>query len=213
MNDASFPRRQQSKPGSLQWRSDPFAFFLGFLRRPFAVAAILPSSRFLEQRLADIAAVQTARIVVELGPGTGGTTRALLSRLPEDARLLAIELDPRFAALLMREPDPRLIVHIGNAEALSEALAENALPNPDVVISGIPFSTMPTARANRILAQVWSCLEPGGCFVAYQYRDRVAALGRKLFGKPDIELEMRNAPPTRIYRWRKPASPASVTHG
>lgn len=213
MNDASFPRRQHAKRNGLHRRSDPIAFFLGFLRRPNAVASVLPSSRFLERRLVDIAAVRAAHMVVELGPGTGGTTRALLSELPEGARLLAIELDPQFVALLKREPDPRLIVHLGSAEALHDALARYELPHPDVVISGIPFSTMPAALGKRILGEVWSSLKPGGCFVAYQFRDRIAALGRKLFGKPDIELELRNAPPMRIYRWRKPDAPTASPHG
>ena len=207
MNDASFPRRN-----SLHRIRDPFAFFLGFLRRPNAVASVLPSSRFLERRLVDVAAIGSARMVVELGPGTGGTTRALLSHLPGDARLLAIELDPKFVARLKQEHDRRLVVHLGSAESLRDALAEYALPNPDVVISGIPFSTMPAATGKRILGEVWSSLRPGGCFVAYQFRDRIESLGRKLFGKPDIELELLNAPPMRIYRWRKPDPAAAHAH-
>jgi phosphatidylethanolamine/phosphatidyl-N-methylethanolamine N-methyltransferase len=175
------------------------------------VASLVPSSRFLERRLAEVANVESARVVVELGPGTGGTTRALLSRLPEHSFLLAIELDPYFVERLKREPDPRLIVHLGSAEGLHDALARHGLPAPDVVISGIPFSTMSPVLGKRILSEVWRCLAPGGCFVAYQFRDRVAVLGRKLFGKPDIEVEMLNAPPTRVYRWRKPASVRAAT--
>lgn len=208
MNDASFPRRARS-----QRRSDPIAFFLGFLRRPNTVASLVPSSRFLERRLAEVAKLDSARVVVELGPGTGGTTRALLSRLPEDAFLLAIELDPHFVERLKREPDPRLIVHLGSAEDLHDALARHGLPAPDVVISGIPFSTMSPALGKRILSEVWNCLAPGGRFVAYQFRDRVAVLGRKLFGKPDIEMELLNAPPTRVYRWRKPGSARAPAGG
>jgi phosphatidylethanolamine/phosphatidyl-N-methylethanolamine N-methyltransferase len=78
-----------------------------------------------------------------------------------------------------------------------------------VVVSGIPFSTRPAALGRRILGEVWACLAPGGRFVAYQFRDRVAVLGRKLFGSPDIKVELLNAPPMRVYRWRKPASHAS----
>jgi phosphatidylethanolamine/phosphatidyl-N-methylethanolamine N-methyltransferase len=205
MDDASYESSARNRR-----KSDPVAFFLGFLRRPASVGSLVPSSRFLERRLVEAAAVETARLVVELGPGTGGTTRALLARLPQDARLLAIELDPEFVARLAREPDPRLIVHLGSAEQLSGTLERHGLPAPDVVISGIPFSTMPAALGKRILAEVWACLAPGGRFVAYQFRDRVAVLGRKLFGSPDIKVELLNAPPMRVYRWRKPAAQASV---
>ncbi len=200
MNDASFPRRART-----QRKNDPIAFFLGFLRRPNTVASLVPSSRFLERRLVDVAAVHNARLVVELGPGTGGTTRALLARLPENANLLAIELDPRFVELLREVNDPRLIVHLGSAEDLRGALDRYGLPAPDAVISGIPFSTMSPSLGRQVLSEAWSCLAPGGRFVAYQFRDRVAVLGRKLLGKPDIELELLNAPPMRVYRWRKPA--------
>jgi hypothetical protein len=48
-------------------------------------------------------------------------------------------------------------------------------------------------------------MAPGGRFVAYQFRDQVALIGRELLGKPDIELELLNVPPVRVYCWRKPA--------
>jgi phospholipid N-methyltransferase len=121
------------------------AFLQGFLRRPQQVGSVIPSSRFLERRLVALADVKHANLVVELGPGTGGTTRALLAALPADARLLCIELDTDFAALLKRESDPRLIVHHGSAEQLAEVLAAYQLDAPDAVISGIPFSTIPPA--------------------------------------------------------------------
>lgn len=200
MDDVLNHRRRQAR------KVNGLAFFQGFLRHPNLVGSIIPSSRFLERRLVDVAAITKAKLVVELGPGTGGTTRALLEALPESSKLLAIELDPEFVALLKAEPDPRLIVHQGSAEQIGEALAVNGLPKPDVVISGIPFSTMPVALGNRIVSEVWSCLAPGGRFVAYQFRGRVALLGRKLIGRPKIEVELLNAPPMRVYHWHKPAA-------
>lgn len=198
MDDVLNRRRRQAR------KVNGLAFFQGFLRHPHLVGSIIPSSRFLERRVVDVAAIANARLVVELGPGTGGTTRAILDALPQGSKLLAIELDPEFVALLSSEPDPRLIVHQGSAEQISEALALHGLPKPDVVVSGIPFSTMPVAVGKRIVSEVWSCLAPGGRFVAYQFRDRVALLGRKLIGRPKIEVELLNAPPMRVYHWRKP---------
>lgn len=145
-----------------------------------------------------------ARLVVELGPGTGGTTRAMLRALPRDTRLLAIEINPQFASLLRSEPDPRLTVYCGSAENIAEALSSNELPAPDVVVSGIPFSTMSFALGKRIVEAVWDSLAPGGRFVAYQFRDRVAMLGRQLLGWPRMEMEFLNVPPMRCYRWDKP---------
>jgi phospholipid N-methyltransferase len=180
------------------------AFFQGFLRRPQQVGSVIPSSRFLERRLVKISAVRDARTVVELGPGTGGTTHALLRALAPEARLLAIEIDPHFAVMLRREiTDPRLIIHEGSAEHVAEALAGSGLSAPDVVISGIPFSTMPARVGESILRSVWAVLAPGGRFVAYQFRDRVAVLGKRILGWPDVDVELLNVPPMRVYSWRK----------
>jgi phospholipid N-methyltransferase len=189
-------------------RDEHLAFLQGFLRRPQQVASVVPSSRFLERRLVSLADVQHARLVVELGPGTGGTTRALLAALPADAKLLCIELDPDFAARLLRETDARLIVHHGSAEQLDEILAAHGLGEPDVIVSGIPFSIIPPSVGVRILESIHRALAPTGCFVAYQVRGTVADLAEPLFGEPDTTLELRNIPPVRVFRWGRRAQPA-----
>jgi phospholipid N-methyltransferase len=186
------------------------AFFQGFLREPQQVGSLIPSSRFLERRLVRFGAVGHARVVVELGPGTGGTTQALLEAMTLDAKLLAIEIDPRFAEMLARDDDSRLIVHRGSAEYIREALVRHNLPAPDVILSGIPFSTMSVGVGEQILREVWSALAPGGRFIAYQFRDRVAVLGRRILGEPEMSLELLNVPPMRFYRWSKPAEPRRV---
>jgi phosphatidylethanolamine/phosphatidyl-N-methylethanolamine N-methyltransferase len=185
-------------------RGGNLAFLQEFLRHPELIGSFIPSSRFLERRLIDTALISRARLVVELGPGTGGTTRAILDALPVSSKLLAIEITPEFVSLLSSHPDPRLIVHLGSAEHIREALSMHGLDRPDVVVSGIPFSTMSFDLGRHIIQSVWGCLAPGGHFVAYQVRDRVALLGRKLLGRPKMELELLNLPPVRIYHWHKP---------
>jgi phosphatidylethanolamine/phosphatidyl-N-methylethanolamine N-methyltransferase len=192
-------------------RNGNLAFFLGFLRKPEQVGSVIPSSRFLERRLVTVAGVSTARVVVELGPGTGGTTRAILHALPPGAKLLAIEIDDYFAAMLESLHDPRLIVHRGSAEDFQHILAQHGLAHADAVISGIPFSTMPQETGRSILNAVWNGLAPGGRLVAYQVRGKVASLGRKLFGHPKVQVEFLNAPPVRVYHWLKP--PAAMGPG
>ena len=179
------------------------AFLQGFLRKPQQVGSVIPSSRFLERKLVELTQVAHARLVVELGPGTGGTTRALLRALPADARLLAIEIDPRFAGILRETREPRLIVHEGSAEALADVLLEHGLGAPDVVVSGIPFSTMDPALGGRIAAAIHEVLPSGGRFVAYQVRDRVHDVARPFFGRARVEVELRNIPPMRIFSWCK----------
>ena len=185
----------------------PVLFFRSFLERPKEVGSIIPSSRFLERRVARTAALRDARVVVELGPGTGGTTQALLRALRPDAHLLAIEINRRLAERVRKRlPDPRLVVHCGSAAEITDALVAHGLAAPEVVISGIPFSTMPRALALDILHSVHGALAPGGRFVAYQARDRVEVLGRQVFGKPRVQLELLNVPPMRVYRWDQPTA-------
>ena len=180
------------------------AFFQGFLKHPKTVGSIIPSSRFLERRVIRAADVARARLVVELGPGTGGTTRALLRAMAPDATLLSVEINPDFVGILRRLGDPRLVVHRGSAADLPAILEEHGLPAPDVVVSGIPFSTMPESLGLAVLRGAWAALPPGGAFVAYQVRDRVETLGRRVMGRADVQLELRNVPPMRVYRWEKP---------
>lgn len=180
-------------------------FFRGFLRHPATVASIVPSSRYLTSRIAAVARERDARTVVELGPGTGCTTRALLQVLARDARLLAIDVEAEFVNLLRCEDDPRLIAHLGSATMLREIVAQHGLPNPDLVVSGIPFSTMPPHDANVICEQIWKSLAPGGSFVAYQLRAHVAHYAKPCMGVAVARWEWLNIPPMRVYRWTKPA--------
>jgi phospholipid N-methyltransferase len=182
---------------------DRLAFFRGFLKRPKEVASIIPSSRFLERRVMRATRADRADLVVELGPGTGGTTRALLAAMRPEAKLLAIEINPHFVEVLDRWPDPRLIVREGSATDIRSILTDQGLGAPDVVVSGIPFSTMARPIGRDILRAVYDALEPGGAFVAYQVRDRVHTLGREVFGRARVQTELLNVPPMRIYRWEK----------
>ena len=185
-------------------QDDRLAFLKGFLREPKGVGSVIPSSRFLERKMVRMAGVAQAESVIELGPGTGGTTRAILAAMPETATLLAIELDPAFADHVRNIDDRRLIVHQGSAEHLAELIAAHRLRAPNAILSGIPFSTMPEDVGTRIIEAIRDVLAPGGCFVAYQFRGAVAERARPILGEPDVSPEFFNIPPMRVYRWRKP---------
>jgi phospholipid N-methyltransferase len=182
--------------------SNPIEFVKGFLRDPRGVGSVWPSSRFLVQRVIDAGKVDQSKVIVELGPGTGPVTRELLAHMPDDGRLLALEINQEFVDILRREiPDPRLAVHRGPSTEIGEVLAESGIDGADLVVSGIPFSTMPEDEARRTLEAVHAALAPGGRFVAYQVRDAVAERARPIFGEPDSESELLNIPPMRVYTW------------
>jgi phospholipid N-methyltransferase len=212
MNDprAGRPIGQHTIPeGSLNLGPlrDSIEFLRGFVRNPAQVGSIVPSSRLLEQRLVRNADTAAAKTVVELGPGTGGTTAALLRAMSPAAQLLAIELDRNFHRHLSHSiHDPRFQLELGSAERLEEYLSDRGLPAPDAIVSGIPFSTMPPAVSDRIAATVARVLRPGGRFVAYQVRAHVSDFMSPYLGRPDKQWELANVPPVRVFTWVKGAS-------
>lgn len=183
---------------------DRLEFLRGFLRHPGQVGSVVPSSRRLEARVVRNGRIAAARTVVELGPGTGGSTRALLAAMAPEARLLAVEIDPVFRDRLAASiVDPRFAVECGSAEAIGALLAARGLAAPEAIVSGIPFSTMPPEVARRIAAEIAATLAPGGCFVAYQFTGAVAGYLTPHFGAPRVEWEFWNIPPMRTYTWVK----------
>jgi phospholipid N-methyltransferase len=185
-------------------RTNPLEFFIGFLRNPREVGSIIPSSRFLTRRVLRCSEVKTARVVVELGPGTGVLTREILASMRPDAKLVAIELLPEFCEVLRRElPDPRLHVFCGSAADLEKALTEAGERSADVVMSGIPFSTMEKGEGRATLGAAMRVLRPGGRFVAYQFRSAVVRIAEPVFGPPITHSGFWNIPPMRIYVWRR----------
>jgi len=180
-----------------------FVFFQEFLKHPLQVGSIIPSSRFLEQRILEAAGIASVKTVVELGSGTGGTTRAILRAMPRHAKLLSIEINPHFHSLVSSIKDDRLIAHLGNASKLREIMSMYGLDAPDALISGIPFSTMKHNEASGVIEAISSLLPANGCFVAYQVSKRVESLCQPFLGPGRMTVELLNIPPMRVYKWDK----------
>lgn len=178
-------------------------FFAAFVENPLQVGSLIPSSQHLLRRLVTVAGTASASTIVELGPGNGCSTRAILQSAPEHARLLSVEVNSRLHKLVRTIDDKRLIAHQGDAGQLKEILSQYGLGAPDVVISGIPFSTMKLPAASRLIKEISTVLAPGGRFVAYQVSTRVATLARPFLGTEHMEVELLNIPPMRVYRWVK----------
>lgn len=178
-------------------------FIQEFLKHPLQIGSIIPSSRFLERRVVEVAGVASGDVIVELGPGTGGITRAMLRAMPQHAKLLSIEINTHFHKLVSRIDDDRLIAHFGSAIDLTQILSHYDLDSPNTIVSGIPFSTMSRSVGSQILEAVSSLLPPNGRFVAYQVNSQVAALCRPFLGTGQISTEFLNIPPMRIFQWVK----------
>jgi phosphatidylethanolamine/phosphatidyl-N-methylethanolamine N-methyltransferase len=148
--------------------------FLGQAATNFRqTGAIAPSSKRLARELAAaVGDVPPGAVIIELGPGSGCVTEALLRRHP-GARILAVENNPSFARRLS-ERLPRAHVVEGCASALSAHLSTHGLARAEVaaVVSGLPLLSLPPDLVERICAAVREILLPGRRFVQFTYSAR-----------------------------------------
>jgi phospholipid N-methyltransferase len=170
-------------------------------RQPSQVATVMPSSRQLIKTITSRACLTQASVVVELGPGAGGTTIALLKTLPPNATLLAIEKTEQLIEPLRMIHDDRLTVLHGDAVDLTDLLRQHQLESVDVVVSGIPFSSIPRDVASRITAAIRDAMSENGEFIAYQMKGDIEETARPLFGTPQVDFVPLNVPPLRVYSW------------
>jgi phosphatidylethanolamine/phosphatidyl-N-methylethanolamine N-methyltransferase len=197
------PRKVESRRDLA--RKAPLEFFKGFLRNPKEVGSIIPSSRFMTKRIMKFGEVDRSRVIVELGPGTGVLTGEILKRMMPEAKLVAVEINQDFVDVLRGVyPDPRLSLHTGVAADLEKALERAGETKADLVLSGIPFSTLERGEGRRTLEATRRVLAPGGRFVAYQFRSAVKRMGEPVFGRAEVHPHFLNLPPMRIYVWRQP---------
>jgi phospholipid N-methyltransferase len=150
----------------------------------------------------DMADLRRARLVVELGAGTGSHTGPILQRLGPQARLVAFEIDPGMAeALRAKLPDPRLSVVTGSAEDVVGVLDGQ---RPDVVVSALPFTSLPSGVGRTILEGTARVLATTGTLLVLQYSPLIARELSRLFASVSRRVCLRNVPPAFLYACRDP---------
>lgn len=179
-----------------------------FVRAPFSTAALAPSSRHLASKMAECVPLGSAQNVVELGPGTGALTSALLSQLSAEARFLAVELNPNFAREWQGK-FPGRQVEIGSVVNLRNICERNAMGSVDCIVSGLPWPSFPIELQNQALEEVVNVLKPGGQMVTFGYHVGLCMpsgrhwmkLIERRFGRVErVAWEWRNLPPAYILR-------------
>jgi phosphatidylethanolamine/phosphatidyl-N-methylethanolamine N-methyltransferase len=163
------------------------------------VGAVAPSSRFLTEKMLSKIDFSSARLVVELGPGTGPMTREILTRLRPDARLVVIESNETFCEMLRAIDDSRLSVECASAENLPALLDGERV---DVILSGIPLASVGRGVAGRVLDVVKDMLLPGGVFVQFQYSKLSCKMIAERFTSVEIDFVPVNMPPAFVYTAR-----------
>jgi phosphatidylethanolamine/phosphatidyl-N-methylethanolamine N-methyltransferase len=186
-------------------------FFKGFLRAPALTSAIVPSSPWLAERMLEGVQLDQAKVVIEIGPGTGAFTRAIQKEISPSAFFMAVEIDAHFATHLKRQ-FPRVQIINDSAERLDQHLQKFGHASADCVLSGLPWAGFKEDEQQRVLGAVVRALRPGGLMTTYAYNHTAWLPGGRRFRKllqatfsevTTTRTEWRNFPPAFVYRCRK----------
>ena len=182
---------------------DEVRFLRSWIEKPLRMGAVMPSGKVLARTMAQYVDVDSTGPVVELGPGTGAITSALLDHGIDQKRLVLVEFNPAFCALL-RERYPQATVVQGDAYALRDTLW-NVLKQPAAaVVSGLPLVTKPMLTRLKLIRDAFVAMSPGAPFVQFTYS--VAPPIPKTLPGVSTEASERiwmNLPPARVWVYRK----------
>jgi phosphatidylethanolamine/phosphatidyl-N-methylethanolamine N-methyltransferase len=182
---------------------DEVRFLRSWIEKPLHMGAVMPSGRLLARTMARYVDTEGDGPVVELGPGTGAITSALIDRGVDAKRLVLIEYNPGFCALL-RDRYPQAKVVQGDAYTLRDTLW-NVLGAPAAaIVSGLPLVTKPMMTRLKLIRDAFAALSPGAPFVQFTYS--VAPPIPKSLPGVSTEASERiwmNLPPARVWVYRK----------
>jgi len=198
--------RMPPRAGNSSW-----VFARNFFAHPRLLGSAIPSSSFLINRVLRRVDWESARVIVEFGPGTGCFTREILKRLRPDGILLAIEMNPAFVGHLRSNVcDSRFRVFEGSAADVTWYMDYTDVGGADYVISGIPFSTIPSETRDAILRSTLSVLNRGGEMLVYQFSRAVLPHLRNVFPVVQTDFELLNILPARIFYCSRQGSPGTL---
>jgi phosphatidylethanolamine/phosphatidyl-N-methylethanolamine N-methyltransferase len=182
---------------------DDIRFLRSWIEKPLHVGAVMPSGRVLARTMASYVDPDGDSPVIELGPGTGAITTALIARGVAPERLVLVEYNPAFCVLL-RDRYPQAKVVQGDAYALRETLW-NVLKTPAAaVVSGLPLVTKPMLTRLRLIREAFAALRPGSPFIQFTY-SVAPPIPKSLPGVSTDASERiwMNLPPARVWVYRK----------
>jgi phospholipid N-methyltransferase len=175
---------------------DNWSFFREAMRSFRSTGAIAGASPVLAKRLIRVIPGDRPLKVIELGPGEGSITRALLAKLHPGSELTAFEINPAFVRRLSQVRDDRLRVIGVGAEKLADHTAPGSI---DYVVSSLPLSMIPQSVKTEILEQSQRVLTPGGRFLQYQYALQDYGLLKDSFARVNVGFTLANLPPAFVY--------------
>jgi phosphatidylethanolamine/phosphatidyl-N-methylethanolamine N-methyltransferase len=182
---------------------DEVRFIRSWIERPLTIGAVTPSGKHLARTMARYVDPNSTGPVVELGPGTGPVTEALVEAGVAPSRLVLVEFNPTFCRILRsRYPDATLVQ--GDAYSLRRLLESLLLQPAAAVVSGLPLVTKPIKMRLRLIRDAFDLMLPGAPFVQFTY-SVASPLPRRLggFSAEASERIWMNIPPARVWVYRR----------
>ncbi|HET7678784.1 MAG TPA: methyltransferase [Xanthobacteraceae bacterium] len=182
---------------------DEVHFIRSWLEKPLSTGAVTPSSKLLARTMAAYVDPEIAGPVIELGPGTGPVTEALVSQGIDPARLVLVEFNPTFCRLL-RSRYPAATVVQGDAYGLQRLLGTLLRQPAAAVVSGLPLFTKPPKTRLRLVQEAFALMAPQAPFIQFTYA-MVPPIPKALSGVTAEASERiwMNLPPARVWVYRK----------
>ena len=181
---------------------DEMQFIRTWIGKPLSTGAVMPSSKALARTMARYVDTAATGPVIELGPGTGPVTEAMVERGVDPSRLVLVEFNPDFCRLL-RTRYPRATVVQGDAYRLRRLLDTYIRSPASAIVSGLPLVTKPVRTRLRLISDAMTLLAPGAPFVQFTYA-MVTPIPKALNGirAEASELIWMNVPPARVWVYR-----------
>jgi len=181
---------------------DEMQFIRSWIEKPLSTGAVMPSSKALARTMASYVDPQSSGPVIELGPGTGPVTEALVQRGIDPKRLVLVEFNPDFCRLL-RARYPAATVVQGDAYRLRGLLETTVRDPAAAVVSGLPLVTKPLRTRLRLISDAMGLLAADAPFIQFTYA-MVPPIPKALTGiKAECsDLIWMNLPPARVWVYR-----------
>lgn len=182
---------------------DEIRFFRGLLDKPKSVGAIVPTSSHTARKMVSVVNPESGLPVLELGPGTGVITRAILARGVSPERIWSVEYSTDFYGHLIEQFPAVNFIH-GDAFDLDKTLSHLPDQKFDAAVSGIPLLNFPMHMRVKLLESLLDRLPPGRPVVQFSYGPVSPICAR-----PDryeilhLDFSVRNIPPARIWLYRR----------
>ncbi|MEK7628850.1 MAG: rRNA adenine N-6-methyltransferase family protein [Patescibacteria group bacterium] len=187
--------------------NQPLLFLKKFLKHGITIASITPSTKFLSQRTVAGIDWNQARLVVELGAGTGPITQEIVNRARPECTVIVIEQDDDFLGILRNRFGHLKHVHIIKSDCTDLAVqcAKLGLEKVDYVVSGLPTPSLPKHIQKAVFSFYRSHLaSTGAVHQITEFPLLFKPFYKKHFAEVEFTFEPRGIPPAGVYVCRKP---------